>query len=74
MLYNKILILPALRVAQRVIEDVVKELGYLTLGTLELKRLGERLQAQTQMLPNARTSTFRHRISRSSQHWTDWGP
>jgi DNA-binding MarR family transcriptional regulator len=32
-----------------VIEDVVKELGYLTLGT-RLKRLGERLQAQTQVL------------------------
>ncbi len=30
-------------------EDVVKELGYLTLGT-RLKRLGERLQAQTQTL------------------------
>jgi DNA-binding MarR family transcriptional regulator len=29
--------------------DVVKELGYLTLGT-RLKRLGERLQAQTQVL------------------------
>ena len=31
------------------IQDVVKELGYLTLGT-RLKRLGERLQAQTQVL------------------------
>ena len=31
------------------IEDVVKEFGYLTLGT-RLKRLGERLQAQTQVL------------------------
>ena len=31
------------------VEDVVKELGYLTLGT-RLKRLGERLQAQTQVL------------------------
>jgi DNA-binding MarR family transcriptional regulator len=31
------------------VEDVVKELGYLTLGT-RLKRLGERLQAQTQAL------------------------
>jgi DNA-binding MarR family transcriptional regulator len=31
------------------IEDVVKVLGYLTLGT-RLKRLGERLQAQTQVL------------------------
>jgi DNA-binding MarR family transcriptional regulator len=30
-------------------EDVVKELGYLTLGT-RLKRLGERLQAQTQVV------------------------
>ncbi len=30
-------------------QDVVKELGYLTLGT-RLKRLGERLQAQTQVL------------------------
>jgi DNA-binding MarR family transcriptional regulator len=30
-------------------EDVVKELGYLTLGT-RLKRLGERLHAQTQVL------------------------
>lgn len=30
-------------------EDVVKTLGYLTLGT-RLKRLGERLQAQTQVL------------------------
>jgi DNA-binding MarR family transcriptional regulator len=30
-------------------EDVVKELGYLALGT-RLKRLGERLQAQTQVL------------------------
>jgi len=33
----------------RIIEDVVKEFGYLTLGT-RLKRLGERLQAQTQVL------------------------
>jgi DNA-binding MarR family transcriptional regulator len=31
------------------IEDVVKELGYLALGT-RFKRLGERLQAQTQVL------------------------
>jgi DNA-binding MarR family transcriptional regulator len=31
------------------VEDVVKELGYLTLGT-RLKRLGERLQAQAQVL------------------------
>jgi DNA-binding MarR family transcriptional regulator len=31
------------------VEDVVKELGYLTLGT-RLKRLGERLQAQTEIL------------------------
>jgi DNA-binding MarR family transcriptional regulator len=31
------------------VEDVVKELGYLTLGT-RLKRLGERLQAQTQVV------------------------
>src|SRR5690242_20420697 len=31
------------------VEDVVKELGYLTLGT-RLKRVGERLQAQTQAL------------------------
>lgn len=31
------------------VEDVVKELRYLTLGT-RLKRLGERLQAQTQVL------------------------
>jgi DNA-binding MarR family transcriptional regulator len=31
------------------IEDVVKELGYLALGT-RLKRLGERLQAQTQVI------------------------
>ncbi|MFL6603852.1 MAG: MarR family winged helix-turn-helix transcriptional regulator [Steroidobacteraceae bacterium] len=31
------------------VEDVVKELGYLTLGT-RLKRLGERLQGQTQVL------------------------
>jgi DNA-binding MarR family transcriptional regulator len=31
------------------VEDVVKEHGYLTLGT-RLKRLGERLQAQTQVL------------------------
>jgi DNA-binding MarR family transcriptional regulator len=31
------------------VEDVIKELGYLTLGT-RLKRLGERLQAQTQVL------------------------
>jgi DNA-binding MarR family transcriptional regulator len=30
-------------------QDVVKELGYLALGT-RLKRLGERLQAQTQVL------------------------
>jgi DNA-binding MarR family transcriptional regulator len=30
-------------------EDVVKELGYLSLGT-RLKRLGERLQAQTQVV------------------------
>lgn len=34
------------------VEDVVKELGYLTLGT-RLKRLGERLQAQTQILLDA---------------------
>src|SRR5712671_1298082 len=33
----------------RMVEDVVKELGYLTLGT-RLKRLGERLQGQTQVL------------------------
>jgi len=31
------------------IEDVVKELGYLTLGT-RLRRLGERLQAQTEII------------------------
>src|ERR1700691_5927929 len=31
------------------VEDVVKDFGYLTLGT-RLKRLGERLQAQTQVL------------------------
>src|SRR5690242_18763537 len=31
------------------VEDVVRELGYLTLGT-RLKRLGERLQAQAQLL------------------------
>jgi len=31
------------------IEDVVKELGYLALGT-RLKRVGERLQAQTQVV------------------------
>jgi len=31
------------------VADVVKELGYLTLGT-RLKRLGERLQSQTQIL------------------------
>jgi DNA-binding MarR family transcriptional regulator len=31
------------------VEDVVKEFGYLSLGT-RLKRLGERLQAQTQVL------------------------
>ena len=31
------------------VEDVVKELGYLALGT-RLKRLGERLQAQTQVV------------------------
>jgi DNA-binding MarR family transcriptional regulator len=31
------------------VEDVVKELGYLALGT-RLKRLGERLQTQTQVL------------------------
>jgi DNA-binding MarR family transcriptional regulator len=37
------------RVALNRIEDVVKELGYLALGT-RLKRLGERLQAQTQVL------------------------
>jgi DNA-binding MarR family transcriptional regulator len=35
-----------------VTEDVVKELGYLTLGT-RLKRLGERLQSQTQVLLEA---------------------
>ena len=29
--------------------DIVRELGHLTLGT-RLKRLGERLQAQTQVL------------------------
>jgi len=31
------------------VQDVVKELGYLTLGT-RLKRLGERLQSQSQVL------------------------
>jgi DNA-binding MarR family transcriptional regulator len=31
------------------VEDLVKDFGYLTLGT-RLKRLGERLQAQTQVL------------------------
>jgi DNA-binding MarR family transcriptional regulator len=41
--------LASYRVAQRMIEDVVKELGYLTLGT-RLKRLGERLQTQAQVL------------------------
>ena len=35
--------------ALRTSEDVVKDLGYLTLGT-RLKRLGERLQGQTQVL------------------------
>jgi DNA-binding MarR family transcriptional regulator len=35
--------------AQRMSNDVVKDLGYLTLGT-RLKRLGERLQGQTQVL------------------------
>jgi len=35
-----------------VTEDVIKELGYLTLGT-RLKRLGERLQSQTQVLLEA---------------------
>ena len=34
------------------IDDVVKDLGYLTLGT-RLKRLGERLQSQTQVLLEA---------------------
>jgi DNA-binding MarR family transcriptional regulator len=34
------------------IEDVVKELGFLTLGT-RLKRLGERLQSQSQVLLDA---------------------
>jgi DNA-binding MarR family transcriptional regulator len=34
------------------VQDVVKELGYLTLGT-RLKRLGERLQSQTQVLLEA---------------------
>lgn len=34
------------------VEDVVKSLGYLTLGT-RLKRLGERLQGQTQVLLEA---------------------
>jgi DNA-binding MarR family transcriptional regulator len=33
----------------KMVEDVVKALGYLTLGT-RLKRLGERLQMQTQVL------------------------
>lgn len=33
-------------------EDVVRELGYLTLGT-RLKRIGERLQAQTQEILDA---------------------
>ena len=31
------------------ITDIVRELGHLTLGT-RLKRLGERLQAQTEVL------------------------
>jgi DNA-binding MarR family transcriptional regulator len=35
------------------IEDVVKALGYLTLGT-RLKRLGERLQSQTEVLLESR--------------------
>lgn len=47
MLYKSLYIHLSGRVAM--IEDVVKELGYLTLGT-RLKRLGERLQAQTQVL------------------------
>ena len=47
MLYNYIYIQLSSR--RGMIEDVVKELGYLTLGT-RLKRLGERLQAQTQVL------------------------
>ena len=34
------------------VEDVVRELGYLTLGT-RLKRIGERLQAQTQAVLEA---------------------
>ena len=36
-------------ITQRLSEDVVKDLGYLTLGT-RLKRLGDRLQGQTQVL------------------------
>lgn len=39
----------SIEIVQRTSEDVVKDLGYLTLGT-RLKRLGERLQGQTQVL------------------------
>jgi DNA-binding MarR family transcriptional regulator len=38
-------------------EDVVKDLGYLTLGT-RLKRLGERLQAQTQVVMGQQAIEF----------------
>jgi len=40
------------RAALPVVEDVVRELGYLTLGT-RLKRIGERLQAHTQRILEA---------------------
>jgi DNA-binding MarR family transcriptional regulator len=49
MIYNELYNPHAPRAAPNMIEDVVKELGHLTLGT-RLKRLGERLQAQTQVL------------------------
>ena len=47
MLYSDLYILR--HTGKRMVEDVVKELGHLTLGT-RLKRLGERLQAQTEVL------------------------
>lgn len=37
------------------VEDIVRQLGYMTLGT-RLKRIGERLQAQTQTLISERES------------------
>ena len=55
------------------VEDVVKELGYLALGT-RLKRLGERLQAQTQVLLEEDGLDLPASHSRSLPRWSGWEP